>query len=46
MIIQASHGDKLQALLRNNKLPPTDKPKVIEAIEKYINSKGVQVSND
>ena len=35
MIIQASHGDKLQALLRNNKLPLTDKPKVIEAIEKY-----------
>jgi hypothetical protein len=35
MTIPATHGDKLQALLRNNKLPDTDKPKLHEAIEKY-----------
>jgi hypothetical protein len=35
MIIPAIHGDKLQALLRNNKLPKSDKQKVHEAIERY-----------
>jgi hypothetical protein len=35
MIISAAHGDKLQALLKNNKLPESDMPKVHEALEKY-----------
>ena len=35
MIIPATHGDKLQALLRNSKLPKSDKQKVHEAIERY-----------
>ncbi|MDR0668914.1 MAG: Bpu10I family restriction endonuclease [Treponema sp.] len=35
MIIPAIHGDKLQALLRNNKLPKSDRQKVHEAIERY-----------
>jgi hypothetical protein len=35
MIIAATHGDKLQALLRNNKLPESDMPTVHEALEKY-----------
>jgi hypothetical protein len=35
MNITTTHGDKLKALLNNNKLPIPDKPKVKEAIEKY-----------
>jgi hypothetical protein len=35
MIIPSPHGDKLQALLQNNKLPKTDLPKIRIAIEKY-----------
>jgi hypothetical protein len=35
MIIAATHGDKLQALLRNNKLPESDMPRVHEALKKY-----------
>jgi len=35
MNIPSSHGDKLKALLTNNKLPETDKKRVHEAIEKY-----------
>ncbi|XZO04042.1 MAG: Bpu10I family restriction endonuclease [Microcoleus sp.] len=31
------HGEKLAALLDNNKLPPTEKPRVNQAIEHYIN---------
>jgi len=37
MIISSAHGYKLQALLLNNKLPDSDKPKVHEALEKYKN---------
>jgi hypothetical protein len=35
MIISAAHGDKLQALLRNNKLLESDMPRVREVFEKY-----------
>jgi hypothetical protein len=35
MTIPNTHGDKLQALLINNKLPQLDKIKVKESIEKY-----------
>ena len=35
MNIPAIHGDKLKALLTNNKLPVSDKQKVHDAIEKY-----------
>jgi hypothetical protein len=31
------HGDKLRALLSNEKLPATDRPKVVEAVERYQN---------
>jgi len=35
MFIPSTHGDKLNALLDNNKLPNSDKIKVKEAISKY-----------
>jgi len=35
MNITTTHGDKLNALLSNNKLPTSDKVKVKEAIDKY-----------
>jgi len=35
MIIPNTHGDKLQALMQNNKLPDSDKPRVKEAVDKY-----------
>ena len=35
MSIPTVHGDKLRALLTNNKLPVSDKERVYEAIEKY-----------
>jgi len=35
MTIVAAHGDKLQALLRNSKLPDSDIPRVQKAVEKY-----------
>jgi hypothetical protein len=35
MNIPTTHGDKLKALLNNNKLPVSDKSKVQEAIDKY-----------
>jgi hypothetical protein len=35
MKIPVTHGDKLKALLNNNKLPASDKAKVSEAISKY-----------
>jgi hypothetical protein len=35
MNITTTHGDKLNALLSNNKLPISDKLKVKEAIGKY-----------
>jgi hypothetical protein len=35
MDIPAIHGDKLKALLHNNKLSASDKPKVKDAIDKY-----------
>jgi hypothetical protein len=35
MNIPTTHGDKLKALLTNNKLPDSDKKRVQEAIEKY-----------
>jgi len=37
MIIPAPHGDKLQALLRNNKLPKSDLSRVQETFDKYNN---------
>lgn len=35
MTIPAAHGDKLQALLQNSKLPDSDLPRVHEALKKY-----------
>jgi len=35
MNIPTTHGDKLRALLTNNKLPTSDKQRVCDAIEKY-----------
>jgi hypothetical protein len=35
MVISSTHGDKLQALLGNSKLPDSDKIKIQESIKKY-----------
>lgn len=35
MTLPTPHGEKLTALLRNPKLPSSDRPKVEEAVEKY-----------
>jgi hypothetical protein len=35
VIIPSAHGDKLLALLQNNKLPDSDMPRVRETLEKY-----------
>ncbi len=34
-ILTAPHGNKLRALLRNNRLPDSDKPRVLAAIDRY-----------
>jgi len=34
-ILPAPHGDKLQALLQNSKLPAADRSRVIHAVTRY-----------